>query len=647
MPELSAAFVRLHARLAPVAFVPEVRLHQADEPIGLWELTEGEFRSDRPPPFWAFAWAGGQALARYVTDHPELVAGRRVLDLASGSGLVAIAAARAGAAAVRAVEIDELAVAAVALNAEANGVRVDAELGDILDGDAGDAEVVLAGDVFYSEAMARRVLRFLLRAARAGAPGAGRRPGPGVPAPGPLRELAAYDVPVPEALESVRVKRTTVWRAASPPRRGPPASVSACCSGAGRRPPTRRWPDVATGAGPRRRHPPGRDPARAGPPGARRPGDLPAGQRAGRGDPDPGGRAAGARRAPVPVAADPGEQRRRQPSGDPGDRRRGVAPGPGGRAAAVADRAGPGPGRPDRRRAGRRATGRPARPDLAADLPLLVLARLVELPDAPVGAVKDFARAALELFWAPLDADRQQALAAEVGRFHRVLRDFAGRRWRAGRPAARAPGTRPTWWSARCSSCWSPVRRPPRSSSPCCCTGWPANPRCGPGCAAGTVAVADVVEEGLRLEPPIVTWRRVAATDTTLGGTPVPAGSTSCCGWPAPAGTRRSWTSPDEFRPGQRGSRRHLAFGAGAHRCVGDAAGPDGGGGGGRRGGAAAGRGDGAPSALVPGQPHLPDARRVRGPPLPRGHRADRILTSARYVSGRAQPSPPVGSLPS
>ncbi|MEV0722343.1 50S ribosomal protein L11 methyltransferase [Micromonospora purpureochromogenes] len=213
MSDLSAAFVRLHARLTPVAFVPEVRLHQADEPIGLWELTEGEFRSSQPPPFWAFAWAGGQALARYVTDHPELVAGRRVLDLASGSGLVAIAAARAGATTVRAVEVDERAVAAVALNAEANGVRVDAEFGDILDADAGDAEVVLAGDVFYSEAMARRVLRFLLRAARSGA---GARVLVGDPGRAFLprerfRELAAYDVPVPEALESVRVKRTTVW----------------------------------------------------------------------------------------------------------------------------------------------------------------------------------------------------------------------------------------------------------------------------------------------------------------------------------------------------------------------------------------------------------------------------------------------------
>ncbi|MFC3505395.1 class I SAM-dependent methyltransferase [Micromonospora krabiensis] len=212
MSELSTAFVRLHARLAPVAFVPEVLLHQADEPIGLWELTEGEFRSDRPPPFWAFAWAGGQGLARYVTDHPELVAGRRVLDLASGSGLVAIAAARAGAATVRAVEVDELAVAAVALNAEANDVRVSAEYGDILDGDAGDAEVVLAGDVFYSEAMAKRMLRFLLRAARAGGSVLVGDPGRAFLPRDRFDELAVYEVPVPPALESVRVKRTTVWQ---------------------------------------------------------------------------------------------------------------------------------------------------------------------------------------------------------------------------------------------------------------------------------------------------------------------------------------------------------------------------------------------------------------------------------------------------
>jgi len=210
--ELATAFVRLHARLTPVAFVPEVRLHQADDAVGLWELTEGEFRSDQPPPFWAFAWAGGQALARYVTDHPDLVAGRRVLDLAAGSGLVAIAAARAGATAVRAVEVDPLAVAAVAVNAEANGVRLDAELADILDGDAGDAEVVLAGDVFYSAAMARRMLRFLLTAARAGATVLVGDPDRAFLPRDRFDPVASYEVPVPETLESVRVKRATVWR---------------------------------------------------------------------------------------------------------------------------------------------------------------------------------------------------------------------------------------------------------------------------------------------------------------------------------------------------------------------------------------------------------------------------------------------------
>jgi predicted nicotinamide N-methyase len=207
-----ADFVRAYAGLAPVTAVPEIRLHQAAEPIGLWELTEGEFRSEQPPPFWAFAWAGGQALARYLLDHPETVAGRPVLDLASGSGLVAVAAARAGASRVRAVDIDPTAVAAIEVNARANGVTVEAELGDILDGPAGDAEVVLAGDVFYSAQLANRVLRFLLRAAREG----GARVLVGDPERAYLprsrfRRITSYDIPVPPALESVRTKHTTVW----------------------------------------------------------------------------------------------------------------------------------------------------------------------------------------------------------------------------------------------------------------------------------------------------------------------------------------------------------------------------------------------------------------------------------------------------
>lgn len=224
MAETLSTFVRTHTQLAPVALVPELRIHQAEEPIGLWELTEGEFRSEQPPPFWAFPWAGGQALARYVLDHPEVVAGRTVLDFATGSGVVAIAAAKAGAQRVRAVDIDPLALTAVAMNAEANGVAVETFCGDVLDGGLDEGfnrgiegepatpQVILVGDAFYTERLAKRLLRFLLRAARehgarvlAGDPGRAFLPRER------FQELAVYDVPVPLALESVRVKRTTVW----------------------------------------------------------------------------------------------------------------------------------------------------------------------------------------------------------------------------------------------------------------------------------------------------------------------------------------------------------------------------------------------------------------------------------------------------
>ncbi|MDG4766946.1 50S ribosomal protein L11 methyltransferase [Solwaraspora sp. WMMD406] len=212
-------FVRAHARLAPVAHLPELRLYQADEPIGLWELTEGEFRGEQPPPFWAFAWAGGQALARYVLDQPDTVAGLRVLDLATGSGLVAIAAARAGAARVRAVDVDPVAVAAAELNAEANEVRLAATVADLLDGDHGDAQVVLAGDVFYSEAMAARMLRFLLRAAADGVRVLVGDPDRAFLPRDRFTELIGYQVPVPTALESVRVRHARVWQLRPPVRR--------------------------------------------------------------------------------------------------------------------------------------------------------------------------------------------------------------------------------------------------------------------------------------------------------------------------------------------------------------------------------------------------------------------------------------------
>ena len=204
-------FVRTHTELAEVPFVPEIRLHQAGEPIGLWELTEGEYHSEQPPPFWAFAWAGGQALARYLLDNPTAVTGRQVLDIASGSGLVAIAAARAGAARVRAVDIDPVAVAAIGLNAVANGVAVEAVRADLLDGDAAGFDLVLAGDAFYSQAMSDRMTGVLRRAARRGA-----RVLAGDPERKFLRRelftaLVDYQVPVPTVLEGVRVRRTTIW----------------------------------------------------------------------------------------------------------------------------------------------------------------------------------------------------------------------------------------------------------------------------------------------------------------------------------------------------------------------------------------------------------------------------------------------------
>jgi predicted nicotinamide N-methyase len=218
MDESAAAFVRAHTRLLPAPYVPEVQLHLAQDAFSLWEVTERERGGGvGPPPFWAFAWAGGQALARYLLDNPGVVADRSVFDLAAGSGLVAVAAAKAGAAAVAASEIDPYAAAAIALNARANGVSVAVHLDDVLDGDAGGAELVLAGDVFYSAEMTRRVLAFLDRARAAGAtvlvgdPGRAYLPRPH------LAEVASHVVPVSRALEDADVKRATVWRLVSPP----------------------------------------------------------------------------------------------------------------------------------------------------------------------------------------------------------------------------------------------------------------------------------------------------------------------------------------------------------------------------------------------------------------------------------------------
>jgi predicted nicotinamide N-methyase len=212
----ATAFVRAHTTIGTVSHVPEIRLHLAADAFALWERTEQERGGViSAPPFWAFPWAGGQALARHLLDHPEVVAGATVLDLAAGSGLVAIAAAKAGAVAVTASEIDPYATAAIALNARANDVAVRANLADVLDSET-DAEVVLAGDVFYSREMTERVLAFLDRAAARGARVLVGDPGRAYLPRHRLVEVARHDVAVVRELEDADVKRVTVWRLTHP-----------------------------------------------------------------------------------------------------------------------------------------------------------------------------------------------------------------------------------------------------------------------------------------------------------------------------------------------------------------------------------------------------------------------------------------------
>jgi predicted nicotinamide N-methyase len=202
-------FVLGQTRLTTLALLPSIRLHLADEVIPVWERSERD-----APPFWAFAWAGGQALARYLLDHPDLVRGRSVLDLASGSGLVAIAAAQCGAASVLATEIDPYAIEAIKLNAAANGVTVQTQLGDVLDDDQHPAEVVLAGDVFYSRQMSERVQAFLRRCPAelvlVGDPRRAYAPTEG------FERIADYQVPVNRDVEDLDVKQAHVLRAVPP-----------------------------------------------------------------------------------------------------------------------------------------------------------------------------------------------------------------------------------------------------------------------------------------------------------------------------------------------------------------------------------------------------------------------------------------------
>ena len=204
--------IRAGTELRPVPLVPEIRLYQATDPIGLWQRTEQAEGAEVDPPFWAFAWAGGQALARYLLDHPEAVRGRRVIDIASGSGLVAIAAVRAGAAAVTAYDIDPLAAAAIGVNAVANGVTVLAVCADLLDeAPPPGTDLVLVADAFYQRELAGQVMRFLeWSQARGVAVMAGDFGRTYLPRDR-LTPLASYDVPGLGAVEDSDVKRTTIW----------------------------------------------------------------------------------------------------------------------------------------------------------------------------------------------------------------------------------------------------------------------------------------------------------------------------------------------------------------------------------------------------------------------------------------------------
>jgi predicted nicotinamide N-methyase len=207
------AFILEHTRRQRPPHTPELELHLADEVTPIWRLTEEALAEiGLPPPFWAFAWAGGQALARYVLDNPDLVAGRPVIDFASGSGIVALAAAKAGAARVLAADIDPFCGAALALNAEANGLAADFTQADLLDAPPPAwAEIILAGDICYEKPLADRVMDWLGEARAAGAmvligdPGRSYFPRTG------LVKLAEYQVPTTRELEDQEVKRTAVW----------------------------------------------------------------------------------------------------------------------------------------------------------------------------------------------------------------------------------------------------------------------------------------------------------------------------------------------------------------------------------------------------------------------------------------------------
>jgi predicted nicotinamide N-methyase len=215
-PAQRREFIRANTDVLSPPLVPEVRLHLAHEALPIWQKTEEELGAiGLPPPFWAFAWAGGQALARYILDNPEIVRAKRVLDLASGSGLVAIASMKAGAACVTAAEIDQFAVQAVALNAELNAVHVTSVAEDLLDMDPPhDTDVILVGDLFYEKHLATHCFDWLNQAHKRAIDVLIGDPGRSYLPKEKLRRIADYAVPVTRELEDAEIKKTAVWRLA-------------------------------------------------------------------------------------------------------------------------------------------------------------------------------------------------------------------------------------------------------------------------------------------------------------------------------------------------------------------------------------------------------------------------------------------------
>jgi predicted nicotinamide N-methyase len=207
-----ARFITANTKLLAPPNVPEIRLHLAEESLPIWQKTEEELgQMNVPPPFWAFAWAGGQALARYLLDHPHEVANKTVLDLGTGSGLTAIAAKKAGARSVLAADIDVMALASVHLNAIANDVAVSTTDRNLLDDPPGEFEVLLVGDLFYERELADRVLAYLVEAGRKGTRILVGDPQRSYFPAERFDRVAEYEVAVTRELEDALVKRTSVW----------------------------------------------------------------------------------------------------------------------------------------------------------------------------------------------------------------------------------------------------------------------------------------------------------------------------------------------------------------------------------------------------------------------------------------------------